>query len=69
MGFTVRKCSEKGFSDGVLRRGFPEGAKNAPLESMPPEACALVQLQPFFEGVLTHDPLGVLHFVSRCHHN
>ena len=29
--------SKKGFSEGVLiRRGFPEGAQNAPSESTPP---------------------------------
>ena len=26
MGFTVGKGSQKGFSEGVLRRAFPEGA-------------------------------------------
>ena len=34
-GFYSRKGFWEGFSEGVLRRVFPEGAQNAPLESTP----------------------------------
>ena len=35
MGCTVGKGPEKGSQKGVLRRGFPEGAQYAPLETTP----------------------------------
>ena len=40
-GFYSKKGFWEGFSEGVLRREFPEGAQNAPLKSTPPQACAL----------------------------
>ena len=47
MGFTVKKGFREGFSEGVLRRGVPEGALNAPLKITPPWACALSEFPVF----------------------
>ena len=41
LGFTVEKGSEKRFSKGVLRRGFPENAQNAPSESTTPYSAGI----------------------------
>ena len=36
MGFAVKRGSEKGFPERVLRRGYPEGVQNDPSESTTP---------------------------------
>ena len=50
MGFTAKKGFREGFSEGVLRRWFPEGAHNTPSDSTTPWACAPKIRADFREG-------------------